>query len=186
MKKSESLKELFSALAKFQGEINIIPFDKTVTVKLKSGGNYSYSYASFSSIKSLCSPLLSANGLAVSQLLGENKLTTILTHTSGEYIGDNMTLPVSQGMSPQDIGSVITYMKRYSYSAILGLASDEDTDGKITSKEKAPQKPVLDQMMSDWERAVEFMKKGGKIEAIKEKYELNESDENELRGYSKK
>ena len=90
-----------------------------------------------------------------------------------------------KGMSSSQItGAASSYARKYALNGLLAIDDNKDSD--TSSKEKAQQKPVLDQMMSDWDRAVEFMKKGGKIDAIKEKYELNESDENELRGYSKK
>jgi ribosomal protein L31 len=96
-----------------------------------------------------------------------------------------MLLPINDRMTPQDIGAVITYMKRYSYSAILGLVSDEDVDGKLSDKSEEPSKEVLDQMHPKWAGAIEFLTKGGKLDAITAKYSLSETDENELRKYAK-
>ena len=186
MKHTETLQELFAALISFQSEIGVISFDKEVTVKLKTGGTYSYKYASFKEIKEKCSPLLKKNGLAVTQILGINSLTTLLAHSSGQYLGDTMSLPINDRMSPQDIGSVITYMKRYSYSAILGLVSDDDNDGKINTQnkeEKPVEKPYLTQEMPEWTKSIEWLKKGGDIELIFGKYQLTQDDEKELRRF---
>ena len=55
----------------------------------------------------------------------------ILAHTSGEVItSDKFPLFIRDGAKMQDIGSVITYVKRYSAAAFLGIASDEDNDGQ--------------------------------------------------------
>jgi hypothetical protein len=184
MKTTEQLNELFTALVAFQSEIKIVAFDKKVTVKTKTGGSYSYEYASFSAIKTLCAPILKTHGLAVTQLLGENQLTTLLVHSSGQYIGDTMQMPINDKMAPQDIGSVITYMKRYSYSAILGLVSDEDNDGKVAGtpeEEKKDDREVLDQMSPKWEEAIGYLKKpGAKLSIIEKKYKISEEDKNEL------
>lgn len=56
-------------------------------------------------------------------------IVTILMHSSGEYIE---TEPVFANPAKQDAqatGSVITYLKRYSLSAVFGITSDEDDDG---------------------------------------------------------
>ncbi len=137
MEKSESIKELSAAMVKFQGEVPIVKFDEKVKVTLKSGGSYSFQYASMGAIKETCKPILAKHGLAVIQLIGEKHLTTMLLHESGEYISEAMELRMRENMSPQEIGSLVTYMKRYSYSAALGLVTDEDEDGNIASDNHA-------------------------------------------------
>jgi hypothetical protein len=60
-----------------------------------------------------------------------------LIHTSGQWIEDTISLPLGdeKGKSlAQVAGSIITYLRRYSYGAIVGLATDEDTDGNQPSK----------------------------------------------------
>lgn len=131
MTTTEQINELASALVKFQGEVPVITFDSKVKVQTKTGGAYSFEYASLKAIKETCKPILLKNQLAVSQLVGQKQLTTMLIHSSGQYITDAMDLPIRDNMNPQEIGSIITYMKRYSFSAILGLVSDEDDDANI-------------------------------------------------------
>jgi hypothetical protein len=74
-------------------------------------------------------------------------LETTLYHTSGEWIsGTQLVNPVKN--DPQGLGSAITYARRYSLSAILGLVSDDDDDANTATKPdvkqevKAPVKPV--------------------------------------------
>lgn len=132
MNKSESIKELAIALAKFQGEVTNPTNSETVTVKTKSGASYSYKYAPLDEILKLVRPILSKNGLAIVQIPHstgkEMCITTTLLHSSGEWIEYPPLSLMATDLSPQSAGSVITYGRRYALSAILGIASDDDND----------------------------------------------------------
>jgi len=52
-------------------------------------------------------------------------------HTSGEWIEDTATCPLPK-QDPQGFGSALTYLRRYSLSAICGLYADDD-DGDRAS-----------------------------------------------------
>ena len=122
---SENINELACALAKAQGEISSAIEDK-VNPHFKS------SYASLSSIWEACRLPLSKNGLAVIQVMSsENQelvLITTLAHSSGQWI--KSILPISNvKATPQALGSAITYMRRYSLAAMVGVAPDDDDDG---------------------------------------------------------
>ncbi len=68
-------------------------------------------------------------------------ITTQLVHASGEWVRDRCVYPVAQRTS-QGIGSAITYGRRYSLAALLGIAADEDDDGNAASAgapRRAPQ-----------------------------------------------
>ena len=102
-------------------------------------------YADLGAIIKTVRPVLAKHGLAFSQLAvgsgGEVGIKTMLIHESGEFLEDTITLPVSDapGMSSAQVaGSIITYLRRYSLSAILGIYADEDTDG--TPAQQQPQK----------------------------------------------
>lgn len=127
---SDSLAGLGAALSVAQAEFPPIPRDKTVKVTTKTGGSYSFKYAPLDSVLAHLRPTLAKHGLAVTQLLDEGpSLTTMLLHSSGEYISARMPLPVSPSMSAQEIGSAVTYMRRYALVALLGIATEEDDDG---------------------------------------------------------
>ena len=134
MNKSETIKELAAALSKFQGEITAVKKDA-------SNPYYKSRYATLDAIWETIRKPLADNGLAVTQTLtdyGDTMLETTLLHTSGEYIVSLIKIkPVKE--DPQSFGSALTYNRRYSLSAILGIAADEDDDGnQATGKDQKP------------------------------------------------
>ena len=140
MDKSESIKELAAALAKFQGEVTNPLNSSTVTVKTKTGGTYKYSYAPLDEILKLVRPLLAKNELSIVQAPydseGKISISTTLFHSSGEYIEYPPLSLKAADLTPQSAGSVITYARRYVISAILGIASDDDNDGNGSGPEE--------------------------------------------------
>lgn len=133
MNKSESITALAAALSKAQGEMPVIPFDATNPF-LKNR------FASLGSVIEHSRPILLKHGLSICQLpISENGLVgveSILMHSSGEWIGERILLPLSdeKGKSlAQVAGSITTYLKRYSWASLLGLYADEDTDGSMAN-----------------------------------------------------
>jgi hypothetical protein len=139
MNKSESIKELASALALAQGEMKAA-FMGSVNPYFKS------KYASLGDVIDAAKPTLAKNGLSVSQLVTSEQgcigVTTILMHKSGEWLSSNISLQLNdeKGRSlAKAAGSVITYLRRYALSAILGMYADEDTDGNEHDPKPKPQ-----------------------------------------------
>ncbi len=137
---------LAAALVAFQARVKPITRSRTVEVRTKRGERYSFAYAPLEAVIAAVRDDLAACGLAVTQALtwtegGVLSLRTSLVHESGERDEDVAPLPVEKGMTPQEIGSVITYMRRYAYTAVLGLSSEEDDDGNMASGNEA--KPQL-------------------------------------------
>ena len=138
MQKSESIKELASALTKAQGEMPAIKFDSKNPF-LKND------YASLGAIIAGARPVIAKHGLSVSQLtFGEDGVAgveTVLMHTSGEWISSSISMPVGEEKgksSAQVAGSIVTYLRRYSLASILGIYSDEDGDGNKPETERKP------------------------------------------------
>ena len=138
MKSSETVNELFDALSQAQGEFPVVPKNRTGKIQTKSGGEYSYFYADQSDIVSAVQPILSKFGLAVIQLPcvtdeGREGLSTRLGHKSGQWVEEEMRLliPENLPLTPQLMGSSITYGKRYAYCAVLGIQADTDDDGHL-------------------------------------------------------
>ena len=140
--KSESISELAKALSNFQGKMTAVKKDATNPF-------YKSKYATLDIIWETIRKPLSENGLSVAQTMnlteGNNVLETTLYHTSGEWIsGTQLVNPVKN--DPQGLGSAITYARRYSLSAILGLVSDDDDDAntatKLAQEVKVPVKPI--------------------------------------------
>ena len=119
---SENINELAAALAKAQGEI-INPLKDSDNTYFKS------KYADLSAVLEVCRGPLSKNGLAVIQFpdIVEEKpvLTIIITHSSGQWIKTSAILPLHKP-GAQEVGSCITYFRRYSLAAILGIYQEDD------------------------------------------------------------
>lgn len=140
MQKSDTIAALVVALVKAQSEFQPVIKTESATIAKKNGGSFGYQYADLNTVIESTRPALLANGLAVMQFptTEGNKVitTTMLTHVSGEYISETLTMTVQMD-TPQSIGSAITYSRRYAYMACLGLAAADD-DGAAASK-----KPVV-------------------------------------------
>lgn len=141
MAKSESIKELAAALSKAQGEFPTIAKNKTAKVPMKAGGQYSYRYADLADVISATAPVLSRNGLGISQVPtisnGKLVLETTLMHSSGEWISSEY--PLATHDRPQEMGSEITYGRRYTMTSVLGIHGDEDDDGALAQNAPRPQ-----------------------------------------------
>jgi hypothetical protein len=88
------------------------------------------------------SAILAAYGLSFSQFPDEDGLTTILMHSSGEWMSAHAKL-IIRDQTPQGHGSAITYLRRYALSAVLGIATEDDDDGNAASATKpAAAKPA--------------------------------------------
>lgn len=103
-------------------------------------------------------------------------------HESGEYISANLSIKGEQ--TPQGIGSAITYAKRYSFCSILGIIADDDDDGNGAEgndfKTDDNAKPWLNKNTPQWAEAVKYLKGGGKVDKITEKYRINKTNREEL------
>lgn len=138
--RSESIAELAAALVKAQGQFSAIP-------KASENPFYKSKYADLADVVQAAAPVLNANGLAVAQFItevdGQSALTTYLLHESGQFIADTMVLLIGKSDS-QGQGSAVTYARRYSYMAALGLVADEDDDGNSASQSRRQQAPRQD------------------------------------------
>lgn len=102
-------------------------------------------YASLDTILETVRPILATHGLAVTQsseMLMEGKalnVHTVLLHESGEWLGSSAFVPIAK-QDAQGAGGALTYGRRYSLSALLALATDEDDDGNAASRAAKPQR----------------------------------------------
>ena len=181
MEKSQSLGNIAKALILFHLKVDTIRKDATNPF-------FKSKYASLSNIlEAINEPLIEAD-LAVCQFpTGENGLTTILIHgQSGEFMQSAYEMkPVKN--DPQGIGSVITYQRRYSLSAILGLNIDDDDDGNAASKPQAnTQKtgndlPWLNDTSKEFSGAVNKIKAGkSSIDALRKYFTISKETEQKL------
>ena len=130
---STELNKLFEALAKAQLEMEVARTD-SINPYFKSR------YADLASIVKASRPFLSKHGICVIQRTvtrenGDVFLYTRLCHSSGQWIESNMAVKPPKA-DIQTMGSYLTYLRRYMYSAVTGVvASDEDDDGEVAMKD---------------------------------------------------
>lgn len=170
MRMSESITNIVTALVKFQ---------KQVKQPKKDSDNpfFNSKYVPLEGVVAVITEPLADNGLSYVQPVSTDEtnvvIKTVLFHESGEFIeSDPLKLPGFQvkkngdkDFNSQGIGAAITYGRRYSLTALLGIASEDDDDGNTGSgdpKSGATNKPKTDA--------------GAITPSIKAKYELIHGD----------
>lgn len=146
MMQSEQIDQLVTALAKAQGDI--LP-----AAKDSQNPFFKNKYAGLPSIWAACREPLTRNGLAVIQTTeekdGKLQLVTILAHSSGQWIKSHMPV-ISAKPDAQSMGSAMTYAKRYSLSAIVGVVADDDDDGeRAVARNHKDDVPVINKQQVD-------------------------------------
>jgi hypothetical protein len=125
MQKSDSIGKLVGAMCQVQGKMSPVPFDS-------ENPFFKNRYASLGAVVFASKGLLADHGIAILQPASGDVngvvITTLIGHTSGEWISDAITIKPSKP-DAQGMGSAITYGRRYGLSAMAGLVSDEDDDG---------------------------------------------------------
>lgn len=146
---SEQIDQLSESLAKAQGAFPAIPRRKKATVKTKDkqgnyNGEYTYWYADLADILEAVRTPLSERGIAVNQSIAiesrqghEEGLVAVvvstLRHASGQWLRSVLRFPTKE-QDIQKLGSVFTYLRRYSIGALLGIAPEEDDDGELATQ----------------------------------------------------
>tara|TARA_R100001594_G_scaffold148704_1_gene204520 strand:+ start:174 stop:626 length:453 start_codon:yes stop_codon:yes gene_type:complete len=101
------------------------------------------SYADLHGVIESCRDILSKNELAFVQSNrfrdGVFLIVTKLVHSSGEWFSSEIAMPIPKGATPQQIGSLQTYGRRYGLSAMVGVAQFDD-DGNESSQSNNPNK----------------------------------------------
>lgn len=150
MKHSEAINEIGAALAKAQ---------LVMKGAKKDSANpfFKSKYADLSSVAGACLDQLNENGIAVVQAPsttpdGAVSVETMFLHSSGQWMSETVTgKPKDEG--PQALGSLITYLRRYSLAAFAGVAPEDDdaeaAEGRKDTKAVAT-KPVKPGGFDDW------------------------------------
>lgn len=131
---SEKIGELAKALAKAQAAFKTVKKSRTAKIPTKAGGEYSYNYADWADIIEAVRKPLTEQTLALTQTLepadggGSILVTTLMHGESGEWKDSRYRL--AEYDNPQAFGSAMAYGCRYSGSAILNIAAEDDDDGK--------------------------------------------------------
>ena len=133
MKHSETVGKVAAALCKAQPKVGIA-LKNAVNPHLRN------KYADIGAVWDAISSALEQHGLAVTQMPspsddGKLHLTTTLWHESGEYMSSTMVMPISK-QDPQGYGSALTYARRYSLAALMGVTQDDDDGARAVASEK--------------------------------------------------
>lgn len=170
------MKELFNSVANFQMECPKI--SKDANNPFFSDARRKVNYASLPHILSIITPILKKNGLVIVQPVINNAVVTKLIHIdSGEFIESVYDIVCKDATNPQQIGSAVSYARRYSISSILNLNIDDDDDGNTASNNVQPQKPLAKEELTpkhqNWNKAKEHLQTGGLMEDIERKYTIS-------------
>lgn len=113
----------------------VVPKGKHAEVSTKSGGSFSYTYASLNDVTRVLYPLLAKHGLSFTcnpqvRDNGTGTVGGVLLHVSGESISSELPL---FGRTAQEIGSSLTYARRYLLGCLTGVVTDDDEDGSLAN-----------------------------------------------------
>ncbi len=132
MKTSDTIEKLSTAFVAAQAELKNAVFDKT-------NPHFKSKYATLAGMRDGLVATLSKHGLAVIQGSDVTEagpvVNTRLVHTSGQWIESAYPIAMDK---PQQMGSAVTYARRYSLAAICGIASEEDDDGNAAQNGNTP------------------------------------------------
>ena len=172
--------QLAAAIVKAQADMKNAPLNK-------ENPHFRSKFADLAAIRDATIPCLTKHGLSIIQhtrMAGDRLfLYTRLMHESGEYLESEYPLPMHMD-KPQQMGSAITYAKRYCWSAMCGIAAEEDDDANAAQGEKEdridPNPPELKEKGShpmDWPKGWNKTKLQGEIRTLVSMLEVVETPE---------
>lgn len=140
MERSPTIGAIAAALAKAQKAIK-------KTVKEALNPHFNSRYADLATIHDACREPLADNELAVVQSPSAEgnlvRMTTLLVHSSGEWIESDPLQVQARDAAPQSVGGCLTYLRRYQLAAIVGVApEDDDAEGAEGRKPHVEAKPA--------------------------------------------
>lgn len=140
MKHSESIANIAPAMIAAQGELGAVSRDSSAM----SDDGREYKYTTLGAMWAAVRPVLQKHGLMVIQggdgvaVSGCLSMETTIVHASGEYISGTFVIPYEKS-TPQSFGQACTYCRRYMLGCMLGIVSEEDTDG-VEKPKRQPKK----------------------------------------------
>jgi hypothetical protein len=154
---SGSIGTLAAALAKAQGEL-VNPEKSlvaTIRVDRRGGAEQTFRYAPLSSGLDIVRKILGQHEIAtvqttsIDQTAGMVNLTTVLAHSSGEWIASDWPVcALNETATPHRMGAALTYARRYGLFTLVGIAGEDDLDAPDlstpTSQASGPEKPKKD------------------------------------------
>lgn len=160
MTDTDSKGTLAKALVAFQKELPRVGKDKTA-----NAGTFSYKYTDLATLVHTMTPILTKHGLSfvVTPRATESgyEAVGVLMHVSGESIEG--ALPI-YGRQPQEMGSSLSYARRYLAGCLTGIVADQDDDGAAAVKSsRTTAEPVV-----DWGMVIDSAAGLSSVEALRE------------------
>jgi len=177
-------KSIYQKLLEFQTNIESIKKDGKNSFFKKPDGRAS-SYATLPNILENVKPILNALKLVLTQPIVNGEVFSIVTCTeTGESVTSSVSLPTN--LNAQQIGSAITYFRRYTLTSLLSLEIDEDDDGNKASGNN--QKPAQSNEKlylnegADLNKALAYIKGKGLegVATIEKKYRFTDAIRQQL------
>jgi len=139
MRTSDQTTTLIAALVTARSAF--APITKNATGQV--GKDRPYEYADLKAILEATIPPLLVNGIMVLQAVDADTscLITRMEHTSGEWC--ESAYPLKLDLPPQQLGSLITYARRYSLLGLLCVAAEDDDGAEAARAKPAKAKPIL-------------------------------------------
>ena len=162
--KTQSHQNIYEALSALQGELKPLKKNAKVEFPTQKGGDVKFEYTTLDKIMEYLYPLLGKHGLSVRHEVNTEGVQAILTHntykvtevkktTSRDFEGaakeevvetelreENVirsgVVKIASGGDMKDVGSAITYARRYTLTMLFGIASEEDTDAPVIEESK--------------------------------------------------
>lgn len=143
--------------------MKLLEFQKKVNAIKKDGKNphFKSTYATLTQILSEVKPILSECGLLLTQPIKDNKVCTIIQDEKGIVTESSIDLPIN--MTPQQMGSAITYYRRYTLASLLALEIEED-DANLVSVKQAQKPSVTEKTLG---KMIEAINNGNRDQVIK-------------------
>lgn len=177
MRSSEATDKIAPAWVSALNELTDIQRSETA-----NAGSYQYKYATLANAAQQARTVLGRHLLGVHQsahgeTIGSIQVTTTVWHDSGQWIeSEPLAMPAKGG--PQDVGSAISYARRYALMAFLGLATDDDDGAGAQQAAKEADKPHpngerVGQVMGDMRKLTDTGKAALKVWADGRKLSAN-------------
>ena len=197
MKTSDNVDKIIPAFIAFQADMPSVP---------KDGNNphFKSKYATLGAITEATRPHLAKHGLGYTQFMsnkdGYQLIVTRIMHTSGQWMEDDGYILNPTKNDPQGMGSAVTYARRYTLGASLGIITEDDDDGNkasvpVSQPSKLAPVPKMNKPMPDWfndagelndlgKKAGEAISNGMKWSDIEKKYSIDSYTRETVNAYA--
>lgn len=157
MQKSDSIAAIAAALVKAQTQMSGARAAQT-------NPHFKSKYAGLEEVVEAVKKPFADNGIAFSQHPFSDEagtgVTTILMHSSGEWLQSDYVLPMVKA-TPQGAGSSLTYARRYALAAVAGLPQKDDdaNEAEAIAANESPAPRVTKKQIEELKAALQKAKK---------------------------